>query len=76
MKLLGRYDRLGLDSWSRGKFYQLHCNGRKVKDATIERHYEEYGEWRGLFFWLEMTREWHDERRDDAKQKPEKGVGP
>jgi hypothetical protein len=33
-----------------------------VKDSTIERHYAPYGKWRGLFFWLEMTRYWHDEK--------------
>jgi 3-methyladenine DNA glycosylase/8-oxoguanine DNA glycosylase len=62
MKLLGRYDYLGLDSWVRAKYYELHRKGRKVKDITIERDYEQYGEWRGLFFWLEMTRYWHDEK--------------
>jgi 3-methyladenine DNA glycosylase/8-oxoguanine DNA glycosylase len=62
MKLLGRYDYLGLDSWVRAKYYELHRGGRKVKDATIERDYARYGEWRGLFFWLEMTRYWHDEK--------------
>ena len=72
LKLLGRYDRLGLDSWSRARFYQLHCGGRKVKDSTIERHYAEYGEWRGLFFWLEMTRDWHEGAPEDPKLKPER----
>jgi 3-methyladenine DNA glycosylase/8-oxoguanine DNA glycosylase len=62
MKLVGHYDYLGLDSWVRGQYYALHHNGRKVKDATIERHYRKYGKWRGLFFWLEMTRYWHDKK--------------
>ncbi len=66
LKLIGRYDRLGLDSWSRGRFYELHSRGRRVKDATIWRHYERYGEWRGLFFWLEMTRDWHDDKFREA----------
>ncbi len=59
MKLVGRYDELGLDSWVRTQFFKLHRNGRRVKDSTIERHYRDYGKWRGLFFWLEMTKEWH-----------------
>jgi 3-methyladenine DNA glycosylase/8-oxoguanine DNA glycosylase len=59
MKLLGRYDYLGLDSWVRKRFYELHTRGRKVKDSTIERHYATFGTWRGLFFWLEMTKDWH-----------------
>jgi 3-methyladenine DNA glycosylase/8-oxoguanine DNA glycosylase len=62
MKLVGRYDYLGLDSWVRQQFYKVHKRGRKVKDSTIEKHYAKYGRWRGLFFWLEMTRYWHDEK--------------
>lgn len=60
LKLLGRYDHLGLDSWVRGQYARLHAGGRRVKDATIERHYARFGRWRGLFFWLEMTRSWHE----------------
>ena len=62
MKLIGRYDYLGLDSWVRQQFYKVHKNGRKVQDSTIEKHYAKYGTWCGLFFWLEMTRYWHDEK--------------
>jgi N-glycosylase/DNA lyase len=62
LKLVGHYDYLGLDSWVRAQYYKLHRKGRTVKDSTIERHYESYGKWRGLFFWLEMTRYWHDEK--------------
>jgi N-glycosylase/DNA lyase len=62
MKLLGRYDYLGLDSWVRAQFYKLHKNGRRVGDKTIERHYERFGKWRGLFFWLEMTKDWYDQK--------------
>ncbi len=58
MKLIGRYDYLGLDSWVRKKFSEIHKNGRRVGDRTIQRFYEPYGRWKGLFFWLEMTREW------------------
>lgn len=61
MKLLGRYDYLGLDSWVRKQFADLHKKGRKVSDKSIERYYEPYGKWKGLFFWLEMTRAWHTE---------------
>lgn len=60
LKLLGRYDYLGLDSWSRSKYYELYHQGRTVSDRTIERRYMPYGKWRGLFFWLEMTKHWYD----------------
>ena len=62
LKLVGRYEHLGLDSWVRGKWYSLHTRGRKVSDRTIEKFYAPFGSWRGLFIWLEMTREWHDEK--------------
>ncbi len=62
LKLTGRYDYLGLDSWVRGKYFELRRSGRRVKDSTIEKDYEMFGRWRGLFFWLEMTREWHDDK--------------
>jgi N-glycosylase/DNA lyase len=61
LKLLGRYDYLGLDSWSRAKYYELYHQGRTVTDRTIERRYLQFGKWRGLFFWLEMTKYWYDQ---------------
>jgi N-glycosylase/DNA lyase len=62
LKLTGRYDYLGLDSWVRAKYCELHHGGRRVKDSTIEKAYEKFGRWRGLFFWLEMTRDWHGDK--------------
>lgn len=60
LKLLGRYDYMGLDSWCRGRFYQLFKHGRKVKDSTIERHYAPFGKWRGLFMWMDVTKDWYE----------------
>jgi N-glycosylase/DNA lyase len=62
LKLLGRYEHLGLDSWVRARFADLYYSGRRVSDRTIERRYAHFGEWRGLVFWLEMTRSWHEEK--------------
>lgn len=62
LRLVGRYDYLGLDSWVRKQWRTLHAHGRAVSDARIERFYEPYGSWRGIMFWLEMTRDWHDEK--------------
>jgi len=59
LKLLGRYDYLGLDSWVRKQFATLFRNGRKTRDTIIEKHYRPYGKWKGLLFWLEMTRHWY-----------------
>ncbi|HXX63810.1 MAG TPA: Fe-S cluster assembly protein HesB [Bacteroidota bacterium] len=62
LKLAGRYDYLALDSWVRAQYFRLHHRGRRVKDATIEKAYAPLGRWRGLFFWLEMTRSWHNDK--------------
>lgn len=59
LKLLGHYDYLSIDSWIRAQFSEIHKKGRKVSDATIEKHYAQYGKWRGLVCWMEMTKEWH-----------------
>jgi N-glycosylase/DNA lyase len=60
LKLVGRYGELGIDSWCRKQFAALHRNGRKTGDAAIERHYAEFGEWKGLVFWLDLTRPWYE----------------
>jgi N-glycosylase/DNA lyase len=59
LKLLGRYDGLALDSYLRMRFAKIHNNEEKCDDERIYRHYEQFGEWRGLAMWLEMTKEWH-----------------
>jgi len=60
LKLLGRYDYLGIDSWVRKRFSQIHKNGRRVSDAAIEKHYDQYGKWRGLVCLMEVTADWHE----------------
>ncbi len=58
LKLIGRYDGLALDSWTRAKFFQVRNNGRKASDKKIARYYSRFREWRGLAFWCDMTRDW------------------
>jgi N-glycosylase/DNA lyase len=65
MMMLGRYSRLILDSWTRPKYAEV--NGRKAKDATIERRFRRYGPYAGLAFWLVLTRDWVE---DDADAPP------
>ena len=60
LKLLGRYDGLALDSWTRAKFYEVHNKGRKTNDRKIARHYAPFKEWQGLVLWCDMTRDWLD----------------
>ena len=61
LKLLGHYDYLGIDSWIRSRFSEIHKNGRSVSDSVIEKHYAKYGKWKGLVCWMEMTKDWHIE---------------
>ena len=55
LKLVGRYDVLGIDSWCRNRYAEAFHGGRKVSDRTIERRYPAADPWRGLFFWMDMT---------------------
>ena len=66
LKLLGRYDGLALDSWTRAKFFRVRNNGRKATDKKIARYYSRFKEWRGLALWCDMTRDWL-EREDKPK---------
>jgi 3-methyladenine DNA glycosylase/8-oxoguanine DNA glycosylase len=63
MLMLGRYDRLILDSWTRPTYARLLGRKRPVSDRTIERRFKRYGPYAGLAFWLFLTRDW---LRDDA----------
>ena len=58
LKLIGRYDGLALDSWTRAKFFSVRNNGRKAADKKIARYYSRFGEWRGLVLWCDMTHDW------------------
>lgn len=58
LKLLGRYDGLALDSWTRARFYEIRNKGRKANDKKIARYYARFNEWRGLALWCDVTRDW------------------
>lgn len=60
-RLLGRHRKLGLDAWSRKKVATLRFRGRAVKDARVARLYAPFGPHAGLAFWLDVTRDWHEE---------------
>jgi N-glycosylase/DNA lyase len=64
MLMLGRYDRLILDSWTRPTYARLLGKKRPVSDRTIERRFNRYGRYAGLAFWLFLTRDW---LADDAQ---------
>jgi 3-methyladenine DNA glycosylase/8-oxoguanine DNA glycosylase len=58
MLMLGRYDRLILDSWTRPKYARLLGKKRPVSDRTMTRRFKRYGPYAGLAFWLLLTRDW------------------
>jgi 3-methyladenine DNA glycosylase/8-oxoguanine DNA glycosylase len=58
MLMLGRYDRLILDSWTRPTYARLLRRKRPVSDRAIERRFKRYGPYAGLAFWLFLTRDW------------------
>jgi 3-methyladenine DNA glycosylase/8-oxoguanine DNA glycosylase len=60
LKLIGRYDGLALDSWTRSQFAQARNNGRVASDKKIARFYARFTSWRGLVLWCDMTRHWLD----------------
>jgi 3-methyladenine DNA glycosylase/8-oxoguanine DNA glycosylase len=73
LKLLGRYDGLALDSWTRAKFFSVRNNGRKTTDKKIARYYSRFKEWRGLALWCDLTRDWLDV--SDLQTNSEKPTG-
>ncbi|HKP36850.1 MAG TPA: hypothetical protein VJT71_08320 [Pyrinomonadaceae bacterium] len=58
LKLIGRYDGLALDSWTRAQFFKMRNNGKKASDKKIARFYSRFNTWRGLVLWCDMTRHW------------------
>ncbi|HLM59427.1 MAG TPA: hypothetical protein VK308_01365 [Pyrinomonadaceae bacterium] len=58
LKLVGRFDGLALDSWLRSQFYKKHNGEQVCDDKQIEKHYERFGDWRGLVIWCDMTERW------------------
>lgn len=58
LKLIGRYDGLALDSWTRAQFASARNNGRAASDKKIARFYARFNTWRGLALWCDMTRHW------------------
>src|SRR6185369_6979378 len=58
LKLIGRYDGLALDSWTRAQFAKMRNQGRSASDRKISRFYSRFDSWRGLALWCDMTRDW------------------
>lgn len=63
LRFLGRYDRLGLDSWARGKIKEMWKKKKQPTDKAIEKHYAKFGTFKGLLLWCDLTRDWFE--KDD-----------
>jgi N-glycosylase/DNA lyase len=64
MMMLGRYSRLIFDSWTRPSYAQL--AGHAATDVEISERFASYGPYKGLAFWLYITRDWADELEQRA----------
>lgn len=56
LRLLGRFEHLALDSWVLRTWKERY--GRATERAILRR-VGRYGEWKGLAFWLLVTRHWY-----------------
>jgi 3-methyladenine DNA glycosylase/8-oxoguanine DNA glycosylase len=54
MRLLGRFDELGLDSVCRTMFKTRFNNGEPATDKQIAAYYAPFGRWRGLAVWMDV----------------------
>lgn len=61
LKLVGRYDGLALDSWTRAKFARIRNGGRTASDKKIARFYARFNSWQGLALWCDVTRDWMED---------------
>jgi 3-methyladenine DNA glycosylase/8-oxoguanine DNA glycosylase len=57
MRLLGRFDQLGLDSVCRTMYAKRYNAGNAASDREIAAYYEPFGVWRGLVVWLDVMRD-------------------
>jgi 3-methyladenine DNA glycosylase/8-oxoguanine DNA glycosylase len=52
LMLLGRYDLIPVDSWALKMVSHEWYNGEAVGRAEVELAFEQWGEWKGLAYWL------------------------
>ena len=52
LMLLGRYDSIPVDSWALKMVSHEWYNGKAIGRAEVESAFEQWGEWKGLVYWL------------------------
>jgi 3-methyladenine DNA glycosylase/8-oxoguanine DNA glycosylase len=68
LRLHGVYHRFAHDSWITRVYAERYHGGRRVTGRTIERRYRDFGDLRGLMYWLDMTREWYEKDVDFSRE--------
>jgi 3-methyladenine DNA glycosylase/8-oxoguanine DNA glycosylase len=58
LTMLGRFDRLVIDTATVAHVARFHLNGRKPTKQRIERIYARYGRWKNLVYWVEHWLTW------------------
>lgn len=58
LKLLGRFDYLGIDSWVRKRLTELWNKKKPVTDAQIEKAYQSHHRYQGMILWCDVTKDW------------------
>jgi hypothetical protein len=56
LKLLGHFDRLATDTECRAVYIDINDGVPAQNDAEIAAYYEPFGQWRGLFQWMDVMR--------------------
>lgn len=60
LRLLGKYDGLGVDSWVRGQLKKKWNMRKNPTDQKILKEYKNFGEFKGLMLWCDVTLPWHN----------------
>jgi len=63
LTLLGRFDRLSIDTSTVAHVARVHTNGKKPTRAQIEDIYAPYGKWKNLVWWFELWLTWETARQ-------------
>lgn len=54
LKLLGRFDKIGIDTACRSVFKERYSNGQQISDKNIQDYYNKFGQWQGLVSWFDI----------------------
>jgi len=67
LRVMGRHERLAIDSVVRNSLSEQFHKGKKPNDLQIERRYKKFGAWAGLIMWCDVTKDSLIERLDASQ---------